>query len=36
MNPPTVVTVTEYAITISLEELPLSNNGGSAVTGYLV
>lgn len=35
-NPPTVVTITEYAITLSLEELAPAEDGGSPVTGYLV
>lgn len=33
-NPPTVVLVTEVAITLTLEVV--TSNGGSAVTGYLV
>ena len=35
-NAPTIDTVTESYLTFTLTAIPLANNGGSAVTGYLV
>jgi hypothetical protein len=35
-NPPTVMTITQNAITITLEGISSANNGGSQITGYLV
>jgi hypothetical protein len=35
-NPPTIITITENAITITLEEITTANNGGSEITGYIV
>ena len=35
-NPPTVVSFTQTALTLTLEELDEAMNGGSAVTAYLV
>lgn len=35
-NAPTINTVTESYLTFTLGAIPLANNGGSAVTGYLV
>ena len=34
--PPTINTVTQTSITLTLTELPEENNGGSPVTGYIV
>lgn len=36
LNPPSVTTFTETAISLTLEALDAARNGGSAVTGYLV
>lgn len=35
-NPPTITLVTQTSITLTLTELPVENNGGSPVTGYIV
>jgi hypothetical protein len=35
-NPPIVTLVTQSSISITLEPVPTSRNGGSPVTGYLV
>jgi hypothetical protein len=35
-NPPTVTLVTQSSISLTLEAIPESSNGGSAVTGYIV
>jgi hypothetical protein len=35
-NPPIVTLITQTSISLTLEELPESSNGGSEVTGYIV
>lgn len=35
-NPPTITLITQTSISLLLEEIPTANNGGSAVTGYMV
>lgn len=35
-NPPTILNITETAIALTLVEIPVIDNGGTAVTGYLV
>ena len=35
-NPPTVTLITQSSISLTLEPLPESSNGGSEVTGYIV
>ena len=36
LNPPSLLTLTETSIKISLEEVDASRNGGSEITRYLV
>lgn len=36
LNPPTVVTITENAVSLTLEAVATARNGGSTVTGYMV
>lgn len=36
VSPPTVTLITETSISITIGEVPLLSNGGSAVTGYIV
>jgi hypothetical protein len=35
-NPPTVTLITQSSISLTLEPLPASSNGGSQITGYIV
>jgi hypothetical protein len=35
-NPPTILNITETAIALTLVSIPTADDGGSAVTGYLV
>jgi hypothetical protein len=35
-NPPNILTLTKTSVTILLDQIPLSSNGGSSITGYIV
>lgn len=35
-NPPTITAVTQTSVSVTLTPIPLGDNGGSAVTGYIL
>jgi hypothetical protein len=35
-NPPSVILITETSISITVDEIPESSNGGSPITGYII